>query len=471
VIDPLTAFRAASTLFSATEATITTSISDLARAKMLAQIGAVAPDWWGSLEIESDGRHMFSGSVLTAVSDEDGIRVSAASGIEMTEVLMGISSAEDFPHQDVVYAGAKAAGFSRERMVIQGLGDLPLEPIEVVSPLAGLEAPRSVALGRVTLLPPSEGRKALDAYRQPTDASVKEWDCASSFALVVCDHTLLAEAELEALEIIDASLAWLTVRGRFGQACLPDGSLLMFDREAGRSAPRRAGAISVRGLATNRRWLRDPQLVTRRNALDLEENDVLWPPLTQRLSTSERLALLAARNAILGLDQAERAAEISDAFEYYAADAAPASLFEKSELRRLGRELPDWLSDDQLRRIREVLGMANQYSLGQRLRAALQIDEVPITNEEWAVLQRVRKIRNQVAHGAEPRGTDAADLDLALSLLSRALVYRMARVTRLEQGGWWNPPPPDRRGGYPRVPTTRRRGARRTHIGRERKRD
>lgn len=431
---PKLTFRAADTTFPATQATITTSISDLARAELLVHITATAPDWWGSLEIESDASRAFSGSVLTAHPESDGIRIHSASGIGMTEVLMGISSAEDFPPQDVVYAGARAAGFPRERMVIQGLDDLPFEPVEIVSPLQSIEVPSSVVLGRVTLLPPSEGQTALDAFREPADRIVAGWASASAFALVLCDASLLADAELEALEVIDASLAWLCVRGRFGQARLPDGSLLKFDREAGRAAPRRSGSISVRGLATNRRWLRDPELVARRNTLDLASSDVLWPPLTQRLSTSERLSLVSARQAILGLDQAERAAQISNAFEYYAADAAPPPLFDKGELRRLRSELPDWLSENQLRRIREVLGMVNQYSLGQRLRTALQNDGVPLTDNEWAVLQRVRKIRNRVAHGAEPESTEVADLDLALSLLSRALVYRMARVTRLEQG-------------------------------------
>lgn len=431
---PQATFHAGGTSFDASQASLRSSIDDMARAELLAHLEAAAPDWWAPIEIRFDEHVGFRGSVLSAYPEADGIRLAVASGIEMTEILMGIMSAEDFPPQDVIYASAKAAGFPRERMVIHGLDDLPLEPVEVVTPLQDVEVGCRVEIGQVTLLPATEGRKALDVFTDVPKEIVAEWANAQAFALVLRDARALADAELEALEVLDAVLAWLAVRTRFGQARLPDGSLLRFNREAGRAVPKRHGVITVRGLATNRRWLRDPEQVARREPLALARTDVLWPPLTMHLPTGDRLALLTARRAALSLDPVERAAAISAAFEYYSADAAPPPLFMKHELKRLRDELPEWLSDEQSRRLHEVLGMANQYSLAQRLRTALRHDGVPVNEAEWSVLQRVRKVRNRAAHGSEAPTIEADDLELASSILSRALVYRMARIARAEQG-------------------------------------
>jgi hypothetical protein len=408
-------------------------MDDMARAELLAHLGTVAPDWWAPLEIRFDDRVAFTGSILSADPEKDGVRVSAASGIELSEVLMGIFSAEDFPPQDLVYAAARAAGFTRERMRIHGLDDLPLEPVEVVVPLRNVEVAHRTMVGQLTLLPAGEGRRALDAFRSVPEQIAEDWEEARAFAVVLRDARVLADAELEVLEEVDAVLAWLAVRARFGQARLPDGSLLRFDRQTGRADPRRQGAMAVRGLATNRRWLRDARRVAHREPLALTAADVLWPPMTTQLSTGDRLALLAAREATVSLDPVVRAAAISAAFEYYSADASPPRLFDKGELKRLRNELPEWLTEDQTRRLGEVLGMANQFSFGQRLRTALQRDGVPVSETEWMVLQRVRKVRNRAVHGSEAPTTEADDLELACSLLSRALVYRMAHLMRAEQ--------------------------------------
>jgi hypothetical protein len=245
---------------------------------------------------------------------------------------------------------------------------------------------------------------------------------------VVRDAQTLDDAEESALEAIDACLAWLAVRVRFGHALLPDQTVSRFDRETGRTLPRREGVMAVRGLRTGRRWLRDPRSVARRGKLALNSGDSLWPPLDVRLATSDRLALLAARQVALTDDLVEAAAGISTAFEFYIGRIAPGPTFTGPELERLKDDLPDWLSSEQAHRAREILGMANQASFGQRLRAALQQDGVPLTAAEWKTLQRVRGVRNRAVHGSEALGIDADAIAVATSILSRALVYRVARL-------------------------------------------
>ena len=422
--------RAGETECDGIDGTLTSSIHDLARAELVVRLREDTPDWWSPLEVWIDGEVAFTGSVLTAEPGDAGISLSAASGIEMTETLMGIVLAEDFPVQDVAYASARAAGFTRDRMVIHGLDDLPREPIEIVTPLWGVTTERRVEFGSLALLPVQDGLRALEPFQGTPDDVAAAWADADAFGLVVRDAQALDDAEESALEAIDVGLAWLAARVRFGHARLPDQTVSRFDRETARTLPRREGVMAVRGLGTGRRWLRDPRSVARRGTLAVGAGDTLWPPLEMRLATSDRLALLAARQIAVSDDLIECAAAISTAFEFYIGQISPAPTFTRDELDRLRGALPDWLSSEQARRAREVLGMANQASYGQRLRAALQQDAVPLTDAEWKALQRVRGVRNRAVHGSEALGVDADAIALATSVLSRALVYRVARLNQ-----------------------------------------
>jgi hypothetical protein len=421
--------RAGRAEFNASDGRLTSSIHDLSRAEFVAHLRSDAPDWWAPLEVQIDGWTAFTGSVLTAIPSREGIRLAAATGVEMTEVLMGIFSAEDFPVQDMAYASARAAGFRRDRMVISGLDDLPREPIEIVAPLQGVQTDHRVQIGTLTVLPVIDGLQALAPFRDVPAEVASAWEEADSFGLVVCDAQALADAEEEAIDLVDTALAWLAVRVRYGLARLPDGTASRFERETARTLPRREGVMAVRGLSTARRWLRDPRNVARRGNLQIECGDILWPPLRSTLATSDRLALTAARQVAMSQDLVERAAAISAAFEYYIGKASPPPTFSCEEIGRLRDELPEWLTKEQRRRAREVLGsMLNQVSYGQRLRFTLQQDGVPVTTDEWKVLQRVRKIRNRAVHGSEALATDADDIEIATSILSRALVYRMTKT-------------------------------------------
>lgn len=421
--------RAGETECDGIDGNLTSSIDDLTRAELVVRLRDQTPDWWSALEVQIDGEVAFTGSVLTAEPRAAaGIRLSAASGIEMTETLMGIVLAEDFRVQDVAYASARAAGFTRERMVILGLDDLPCEPIEIVTPLWGVTTARRVEFGSLALVPVQDGLRALQRFRGTPDDVAAAWAEADAFGVVVRDAPTLDDAEESALEAIDVCLAWLAVRVRFGHALLPDQTVSRFDRETARTLPRREGVMAVRGLRTGRRWLRDPRSFARRGTLDINAGDALWPPLEMRLATSDRLALLAARQVALTDDLIEAAAGISTALECYIGQISPEPTFTREELDRLRGDLPDWLSSEQAQRAREVLGMANQASFGQRLRAALQQDDVPLTDAEWTALQRVRGVRNRAVHGSEALGVDADAIALATSILSRALVYRAARL-------------------------------------------
>lgn len=412
---------------------LTSSIEDLSRTTMVAQVAVEdIPDWSRPMTIDIDGSRVHTGSVITAIPSADGVALDTATGIEMTEVLMSLMSAEDFPVQDIVYDAARGAGFKRERMEIHGLDELPVEPVEVVAPLVDLRVDGPTVLGPVTLLPGDIGRRALLPFTSPPEAVSEAWDSTEAFALMTCNSALLAEATDEALELLDTVLALLIVRSRFGHARLPDGALAHFARATARTLPRREGPVAVRGLLSGRRWLKDPKTIAKREPLDLSTGDVRWPQTPTEWSSSERLSWLAAQRAASTTDPVEKATALSEAWEFYCADVAPPPLFTDDERSRLRSELPAWLSEQQKLRAANVLdNMLNNRPLWERVRTAFERDGVPVTKAEWKVLRAVRDVRNRAVHGNEALEVDADDLDLAMSVLSRAITYRVARTTTL----------------------------------------
>jgi hypothetical protein len=136
---------------------------------------------------------------------------------------------------------------------------------------------------------------------------------------------------------------------------------------------------------------------------------------------------MAARRSFEG-DPVQRVIALWEAFELYAGNESPSPVLEPDELERFAAELPQWLSDAQVKRVGELLKLANNFPLSRTLRDALARDGVPIGKAEWAALWKLRRVRNRSVHGSTTKDLNEKDLELACSLLCRALVFRLGRM-------------------------------------------
>jgi hypothetical protein len=388
-------------------------------------------DYLGGAEIAIDGHKTWEGTVVEAEPRGAKVHVEGTDGVSMTEQLMGAMGSEECPVMDVAYAIARSSGFAEENIVISHLDELPLETMEVVVAVKGVEVPGRRRIGPVTLVPAAHGMEVLGSFEigRLGETLVDAIEAASCFAVVVKTLNRLWDAEQAALADVDAVLGWLAVRARFGLAHLPDGTRQRYSREVTRTLPRRGDAMAIRGLATGRRWIRDPATLVDRPLLSLEDHGgLLSPALTAEIESTDRLALLAASRAFDG-DPIQRIVALWEAWELYAGAASSAPVFSTEELGRLGEDLPGWLSERQAKRVSELLQLANNQPLSRVLRAALEDDGVPVAKEEWKALWRLRRVRNRSVHGADSRKLEIRDLELSCSLLSRALVFRLGRGT------------------------------------------
>jgi hypothetical protein len=412
----------------------TTSIRDLPTAEFELRWGDVKdrpPDFSAPVTLRYDDYSAFSGNVLTVEPAGDVIKVECGGGRALQEKLMPIQVSEEVLPQELIYAAARGAGYDQDHMDIHGLERLPSEPIEVAVAIEGIEVTRSFGIYGVTFRPASDREQILRRFRSAPPDLVAALEAADAFAVLVRDGRLLWDVEQAALHAISVALAWMATRVRYGQAVDPYGAPEPYSRDAGRAWPMIGGAVTAQGRRTRRRWLRDPNEPPDPTKLSTSQTSrLLGPAPPDTIPDLLELALLRARTSYRGAER-DRVVALFEAWEFYAGLDDPPPTFSGEELDRLREELPDrlpaWLSGSQRDRISDLLDLANNASLKTKMKRLLGADGVPVSQAEWKVLGRLRRARNQLAHGRDIAALDPEDLEWGCSLLSRALVHRMAR--------------------------------------------
>jgi hypothetical protein len=292
-------------------------------------------------------------------------------------------------------------------------------------PVDGIRLSAGTEIGTVRLLPDSEcptlpvglGPEAIRDVFTGADVWARAYVTAST----------AYDAELSGIGEVDLALAWLIARAHYSSALLPGGQLQHYERERGRSLATRRDVVLVHGLQTHRYSLRTPN-TTPRPQLELDLHDLSAPQLPATLSPQEREAIEAWRRAVQEPNSIAQTAALWEAVEFIVAGRTAPQMFSVVELDALRARAVDGLNARQSDRLLTVLDQLNGASLFSRLRQAAADDGVPVTEDEWACLSRVRRVRNHFAHGA-PELPEVADLRIARAIVNRLIVHRVHRLT------------------------------------------
>lgn len=289
-------------------------------------------DYFAPLEIKRGrdrDRAVFVGHAAKAAVDDNGrIRVDAYGASLLTERTLVYFDATDVSAAEITYLIARAAGMSDDQLVIGGLDELPTETFEVIAPLHGVTVDGPTRLAEVTLVPTAHGRASLIAL----GFDEAELGDADAYAVSVHTDRLGLAAERAGLDAIDLAVDWLAVRLRYGLARLPDGQPQPFDRDRRRTPPTRGDLVAVRGLLTQRRWLRSAAMQLRASMVAVDPADSLLGGLPARLNAAERLALSACRRAASESDALARVQALSEAVEFLVAGVSAPRLFADDDL-------------------------------------------------------------------------------------------------------------------------------------------
>lgn len=376
---------------------------------------------------ERDRIH-FTGAVTEAVPIGDIAAISALTAPELSERQIGFFESRDTVGPEIIHLMVRTGGLPEENVHVEGLDDLlPTEAIEVIAPVHGLEVAETVRLGEVTLIPHARGAATVEEFTG-RDA-VAEFRNADCYAVVTETGQRMFDVEVRALAEIDAGLAWLAVRARYGLALMPSGQPQHFRRQIALARPERGQLVLVRGITSGRRWLRSVLGSDAPAPLPLDpERDRTWRLPKGFIPTlQDRQALLACARAARGVDQLERVQALWEALEFYVSGVAPERRFEKAQVKRIRRAVPADIDPELRKRALQLLEKINDPPLMAKLRETVRRDGVPLAEGELSLLRDLRDARNDAVHGRTPDLPAREDVDHAVSVVSRMLLYRLSR--------------------------------------------
>ena len=370
----------------------------------------------------------FVGDVVTARPEGDLVHVDLSSMPELEESMTGALATWGVPHYEVMHVLTRSAGLTDDQLNIEGLDTLPHELLEVVVPVDGISLTDAMTIGGCRLMPSGVITQRLRDLTQDDDLT-GAFERAPCAAVALVSGARMLDAEAAGLAQIDHALAWIAVSLRYGLTHWPHGSPQRFERAAFQAVPQRIDLVWLRALSTGRQMIRETGPAGSRPRLDLQAGHLLGEPPTG-LSVQDRQAVEALRRAGAASDPIQAITAFWDAIEFYVAGTPGPALFSDAQLKALRKAVPRDLPPPLRARAIESINRLNQPALLARLRAAVEADGVPSADDEWELLQRLRRSRNALVHGA---GTHAAssprDIARAVAFVARLLVYRAHHVS------------------------------------------
>lgn len=373
-------------------------------------------------------RPLFGGWVSRVELSGPTATVDMRSGPQLDEARLDrFSHAAGITDTEVVWSVAQFAGYRPDQLRIAGLRPIR-EDFDVFMPVRGLAIETELAVGTIRL---TSDRAAVEAAIEPLPdekgkAIFLEGDV---WAVARTSATMLLEAERTGVASIEGELDRLALEAQYSLGAAPDGSVQPFDRASLFADPAVDPFVLVRGTATPRAWLHSLRMLPFRPSVGARRVALDTPSVGRSVRFDE--ALRAWRRAVRATDAIETVVAVWEAVEFYVSGTTVPVMFSDAELKAAVAALAGLgLSDSQRDRLRDVIGSANSAPLFVRLRAALDGDDVPYSEEELSTLKRLRAFRNDIVHGRAKSDPARNDLEMAKAFVNRMLAFRGAAALR-----------------------------------------
>lgn len=401
-------------------------------------VGSRSIDYWAPVTFElaqaGSSSKMFEGTVQTAIPTGQRVETNCEGATSLIDhTAAGILSA-NMSSAEIIRALTVQSGEPENLLKLDvPRQEHPAEDFEILVPVRGYHVDSRLAIGEASLVPKNYGLEAITGLHDDAQTDGKhrlftEYHNAASYAIVTVIRSMPNEAEDAGLRIIKTALAWLSTRIRFGSITLPSGKPISFSRESALGIGQTGPVVFVRGLTTNRQWLRWPSGRRAPTAVKLTSDSAdIEPRLRSDLSVSESQALLAFERSTVDPDRLSQVEALWQAIEGYAAGTRmPAGPFTTDELLRISNSAPENMDARRQEKFDAAIAKFNEPSLRQRFVYRLKQDGIPVTDSELEVLFELRKIRNKLVHGkgtAKPPSYD--QINYGIGIVARILTYRM----------------------------------------------
>lgn len=155
----------------------------------------------------------------------------------------------------------------------------------------------------------------------------------------------------------------------------------------------------------------------RATSVELDPDDSLLGRLPEQLTPGDRLALAACRRAVSEREPLARVQALWEAIEFLVAGFRAPQLFKRQDLEAIKSAIPAGIPERLRERADRLISDLNQPPLMARLRALIEQEALPCSEAEIDLLLKLRRIRNDAAHGraAEPPAPDVLDQATAIA--------------------------------------------------------
>lgn len=369
---------------------------------------------------------IFTGNTTSAKPSGGLLHVEAGSGRGLVEGQVGILHVAGDVALDTVYMLCKQAG---QEVDIEGMEAAKEEVFAIEMPLGGVSLPQATRGMGVELLPLSRpGEREFEPFTAAIDQITERWGRPTARARTYVIGKHMYDAELIAIRKIESVVDALIATAGYGFSCDPWGRDLPFDRRHSMARPSVLPVVYSQGLTTGRRWLHDPG-GQQDGTLDIGVSFTRWAEVLREEPPGDvSLGLRALRDAAEeGREVSERCHALCTVLEYYAAGSRPTPVVSKAVMTQVKRALTAIeMTAAERNRLQEHVGQVNSPPLLARVRHQVQRDKTPMNEDEWSLIAKIRRNRNDSVHGRLEAGEKltAEDLRWGVSVASRLLLYR-----------------------------------------------
>jgi hypothetical protein len=373
----------------------------------------------------------FSGHVTSGRFNGTQLHVDAESGREFAETTNGVFASLRVPPLEIAYFLARGAGLPDERIKIEGLKALPPEVFLVQMLVSGVHLDTKVRHRGVSLEPlgDSDDGVNLGPFARAAEYISPAGLRPACLVTVYVTARRMLDAEEEGVSRIRQYLDGLLATSAYGLSHDPWGQELDFDRDHIRARPSAIPFVAVSGVRTRRTWMHAIGNSVASTELNLASTFDRWSSLLLVDPDAElRRALSAFRDAADDArDIIDRCQAISTSLEFYCASSRPPKIVAPSAMKAAREAIKALdLDAEERSRLLDVINTANNPPLFARIRFQAERDAVPLLDEEWELLRRLRSARNDAVHGhrADANVVDFHDVRWGVSILARLLLYR-----------------------------------------------
>lgn len=306
----------------------------------------------------------------------------------------------------------------------------------VICPVDGLELTATFLAGQVVFTHDSTlVETAMPTVGDP--ALLIQMSKATCWAIAVVRGSIDHASTVLGQRLIDSALAWLMVVHSLARSAAGSATRLPYDRTWVRSRPTRRHVTLACSDGSGQRHLGGGVFADEGPSLT-DRSATALPQLPTNLSREPLVeGLLAWRRSVESESEYTACSALSEAVECLLSGVKTNVLFEDEALGLVRDAVPDGLSEDQQRRLKDVWPMLNQPSFMSKLRGFLDDTGIVAEPEDLAALKAVRKARNDFVHG---RGSTAVHWQDVIR--TRAFVARLLTEAITAASADTSTPPP-----------------------------